>query len=35
MPNVFQPEWQVELQSGDMLLRAVRLGAAAGSRPLG
>jgi uncharacterized cupin superfamily protein len=35
MPNVFHPEWEVELQSGDMILRAVRVGAAAGARALG
>jgi hypothetical protein len=29
MPNVFQPECDAELQSGDMILRAARLGAAA------
>jgi uncharacterized cupin superfamily protein len=35
MPNIFQPEWEAELQSGDMILRAVRVGAAAGARALG
>jgi hypothetical protein len=29
MPNVFQADWDSELQSGDMILRAARLGAAA------
>jgi uncharacterized cupin superfamily protein len=35
MPNIFQPEWEAELQSGDMILRAARVGAAAGGRALG
>lgn len=35
MPNVFQPEWEAELISGDMVIRAARVGAAAGGRMLG
>jgi hypothetical protein len=35
MPNIFHPEWEAELQSGDMILRAARVGAAAGARALG
>lgn len=35
MPNVFNPDWEAELVSGDMVLRASRVGAAAGGRQLG
>lgn len=35
MPNVFDPDWEAELVSGDMVLRASRVGAAAGGRQLG
>ncbi len=35
MPNVLRPEWEAELVSGDMVIRAQRVGAAAGARMLG
>lgn len=35
MPNVYDPEWEAELVSGDMVLRAARVGAAAGGSRLG